>query len=351
MTTLDPRRSGHDAKGRGSLATLELPLLDVATTDAATRSRRTVALATGLAAVALATLGLFASTRGWMGGWTAGGIALATSALLAARHLARGESTLRFEHARLSLHSERGDAALFGLADLFGVQLFTNPRRDRLCVWVSTERETVVFGADLGARDRAALRSWLLRSSVLGDDDPTLSSAGPDGRPLRVRPHALVRALAWLEQRSPGCVGRIVVSDQRGRPLVLEEQRLTVGGRDVRLDEPLDWHAGLFREQLGEGIGLYQGTWLSQGRTSFVLVAPLTSTFVDAALGGAALSSERDLDELARRDQSLLRAKAELPPEPSHRVAIDASLVVPIRAALDRAPRAVRRTNAPRWLS
>jgi hypothetical protein len=269
----------------------------------------------------------------------------------ARRRREQGAIRLRLTSDRVALLQGGHARTVFELGPLFGVHLFADTRRSRLVAWLSSQRQTLAIGATLTPSSRASLHERLLRSTTLSDDDATLHALGPEGFPIDLEAQDLEYLLVALEGAAPGCLERIVASDQRGRPLVLAPPRLDAGDLSVDLARPIDWHAGLFHEELAGGLGVYQGTWLRQDEREVVLVAPMTATFVDAALGGLPLSSERELDELARRDQRLLQAFAQ-PAPPAHlRVAIDAPLVGPVRAALERAPRAPRSSVADRSVS
>jgi hypothetical protein len=307
---------------------------------------------------ALASCGAFALTLAgidlrWAAASSSGAVASASLAtwMYERRRREHGAVRLRVSGDRVALVEGGHARAVFELGPLFGVHLFGDTRRSRLVAWLSSQRQTLAIGATLDPSSRASLHGRLLRSTTLSDDDATLHALGPEGLPIDLEARDLERLLVALEGASPGCLDRIVASDQRGRPLVLAPPRLDAGDLSVDLARPLEWHAGLFQEELAGALGVYQGTWLRQDDREVVLVAPMTATFVDAALGGLPLSSENELDELARRDQRLLQALAR-PAPPSHlRVAIDAPLVGPVRAALERAPRAPRPASTDRSLS
>jgi hypothetical protein len=91
---------------------------------------------------------------------------------------------------------------------------------------------------------------------------------------------------------------------------------------------------------------VYQGTWVRQGDSELVLVCLLPSLgpaiFADIDLAGLDRAEGRapkaPLSGLLR-DIRLMQATPEPPPPTEQRVAIDRHFMLPIRCALDRAPR------------
>jgi hypothetical protein len=119
----------------------------------------------------------------------------------------------------------------------------------------------------------------------------------------------------------------------------------------VDLTRPLEWRPILFQESFGHAVFLYQGTWVRQGTVEVVLVALLTPSFLEVSGRSADIPRPSqpppsELDRLAARDQRLLQAAPADPPPAEQRVALDGLFVVPLRAALDRAPRASSRRSA-----
>ncbi len=243
-----------------------------------------------------------------------------------------------------------GDLATLDLSSAFGVVLLSNRRRDRLVVALTSQLGTLLIGTRLDLGSRLALSDLLATSSVHASDDGALDATGPDGRPVCVSPESfrtLVQALVELDH---GAEGRVVLSDQRGDSIRLEGDDLLVRGVHFDLSRPLEWKPIMFQEQFGQAFTLfYQGTFVRQGASEVVLVSLLTPTMLDLSLDPRVPLSTRPpsseprlaaLDGMAVRDQRLMQQSAGDPPPIDQRVAIDGLFVVPIRAALDQAPRA-----------
>jgi hypothetical protein len=243
-----------------------------------------------------------------------------------------------------------GDLAALELSTSFGIVLLSNRRRDRLVAALTSEVGTLLIGTRLDLEARLALSDLLAASSVHVGDDGALDATGPDGRPICLSPdsfRALVRALVELDGSAEG---RMVLSDQRGDSIRLEGNDLLVRGVHFDLTRPVEWKPIMFQEQFGQAFTLfYQGTCVRQGANEVVLVSLLTPAMLDLSLELRSPVSVRPpsteprlaaLDGMAVRDQRLMQQSAGDPPPIDQRVAIDGLFVVPIRAALDQAPRA-----------
>ncbi len=88
---------------------------------------------------------------------------------------------------------------------------------------------------------------------------------------------------------------------------------------------------------------MYQGTWVRQGTNELVLVCLLPAMTPAPDGLGASLGP---LDRGALRDLRLMQGTPESPPPADQRVAIDRLLMVPIRSALDKAPRPAAQARA-----
>src|SRR6185503_9796249 len=99
---------------------------------------------------------------------------------------------------------------------------------------------------------------------------------------------------------------------------------------------PIEWRAFVFQEPLGQAVALYQGTWVRQGSSEIALVCLLPAITPAPEGEGVALSS---LDRSALRDLRLMQGGPEDPPPLDQRVAVDRLVMLPIRSALDKAPR------------
>ncbi len=120
--------------------------------------------------------------------------------------------------------------------------------------------------------------------------------------------------------------------------MILDGSDLQVRDRHFDLRRPLEWRSILFQESFGTAVTLYQGTWIRQGASEFVLVSLLTPSFFEAGASDVEHAGIPELDVMATRDQRLLQATATEPPPVEQRVAMDGLFVVPLRAVLDQAP-------------
>jgi hypothetical protein len=122
------------------------------------------------------------------------------------------------------------------------------------------------------------------------------------------------------------------LQDASGDPVVLDRGELRVGARRIDLSAPLEWRAFVFEELGVHAVSLCQATWVRQGDGEVVLVAPLGE-------GGASIQGAPD----AR----LMQAVTGDPPPRELRRAIDRLFMLPLRRALDRAPRISRAPSSP----
>jgi hypothetical protein len=242
----------------------------------------------------------------------------------------------------LSLEGERvsfrGDARVdlvLSTSAAFGVTLLATPRRDRLLAVVSSALGTFSIGASFNAADRRALLPLLERATAVGGDDGGFDAIGPDGAPLQLSPDALAALLDALVELSPACLDRFVLTDARGQNLTLDGRALSIGERAFDLGAPLEWRSIVFQEAFGQAVAVYQGTWIRQNGSEVVFICLLPS------LGAAVLDADvGSLDRAALRDLRLMQACPESPPPSDQRIAIERPFMLPLRSALDRAPRA-----------
>lgn len=252
---------------------------------------------------------------------------------------------LGLEERQLLLHVKGNlmSHTLLATSERFGVTLLATPRRDRVVALLSSSVGMSYVGASFDAPSRRAFGTLLDRASIVSADEVGLEAIGPDGEPIALAPSTLAALVDEMTQRSPGCLERLLLTDARGAALSLDGRALRAGGREFDLTAPLEWRAFVFQEALGQAIAVYQGTWVRQETSEIVLVCLLPAMTPALEGMGVALSS---LDRGALRDLRLMQGAPEGPPPPDQRVAIDRLLMVPIRSALDRAPRPA--AQAPR---
>ncbi|WP_437290318.1 IMP dehydrogenase [Sorangium sp. So ce406] len=252
---------------------------------------------------------------------------------------------LSLDGDQLVLQGKGGAAqhVLLATCERFGVTLLATPRRDRIVALLSSGAGMSSIGASFDGPSRRTFAALLDRASVVGSDDVGLDAIGPDGEPISLGPAALAALLDELTARSPGCLDRFLATDARGATLSLDSLELRAGGRVFDLTAPLEWRAFVFQEALGQALAVYQGTWVRQGTNEIVLVCLLPAMTPALDAPSASLGP---LDRGALRDLRLMQGSPESPPPGDQRVAIDRLLMVPIRSALDKAPRPA--AQAPR---
>jgi hypothetical protein len=223
----------------------------------------------------------------------------------------------------------------------FGVTLLASPRRDRVIVLLSSATGTFYVGAAFDASARRAFAPLLDRSYTIVGDDAGMEAIGPDGAPLALAPDELAGLLDVLVEHSPSCFDRFVVTDARGVPITLDGRQLSIGDRAVDLDAPLEWKPIVFQEAVGQAIAVYQGTWVRQSGTELTLVSLLPALGLPPGEG----IDLGTVDRSVLRDLRLMQGSPEVPPPSEQRVAIDRLFMLPVRSALDRAPRAAHQPN------
>ncbi|APR79888.1 Hypothetical protein A7982_05235 [Minicystis rosea] len=252
----------------------------------------------------------------------------------------RAPRAVRLEGHRLSFEGG-APLTLIDLDAPFGVTLLASPRRDRLVTLLSSSSGTYYLGATLDDDARRTFAPLLDRALTVATDDTGLEAIGPDGEPLLFAAHDLAALVEALAVESPACLDRFVLTDARGASLTLDSRHLCIGDRAVDLNAPLEWRSIVFQETFGHAVAVYQGTWVRQGGTELVLVSLLPQL-------GPPPGADLDLSQVDRavlRDLRLMQASPEQPPPAEQRVAIERLFMLPVRSALDRAPRASHHTN------
>jgi hypothetical protein len=199
-------------------------------------------------------------------------------------------------------------------------------------VRIHTPEETV------RARDLLARASTVDDSDVLvGEDDGDDALSGP----------CAVRLLDLIVKRDGGALDRLYLTDPRGNAVHLEGKKLCVGERTIDLSQPLEWRGFMFHESVGQLITIYQATWLRQSGAELVLVAPMSTEISSWMVGPsrrtvATFANDVLLQRALIRDLRLMQTPPESPPPRELRVAIEHLFMIPLRQALDGAPRMAR---------
>lgn len=140
------------------------------------------------------------------------------------------------------------------------------------------------------------------------------------------------RLLCAISARVPAALDRVYLFDAEGSPVVLDRTELRVAGRRIDLAEPIEWRPFVFQESGAHAASLCQATWVRQGDAEVVLVASMTGDTRSARCAP---------------DARLMQAAPGDPPPRDQRRAIDRLFMLPLRKALDRAPRVSRMPSAP----
>jgi len=152
--------------------------------------------------------------------------------------------------------------------------------------------------------------------------DEAVSLSAPDAN----------RLLAALSARVPASLERVYLFDAEGNPVVLDRTELRVGSRRIDLDAPLEWRPFVFQESGGHVTSLCQATWVRQGEAEVVLVSSMTADTRNTKFAP---------------DARLMQATVGDPPPRDQRRAIDRLFMLPLRRALDGAPRVSRMPSSP----
>jgi hypothetical protein len=212
-------------------------------------------------------------------------------------------------------------------ADGVGATVLARADREVLAVALTSPAATrfvpvrIVDPADRAAAPTVFERAATAAESDLRADEAT-SLCASDAE----------RLLLAIASRAPGALDRVHLVDAAGEPVVLDRGELRVGAGRVDLAAPLEWRAFAYQELGSQSAWLCQATWVRQGEVEVFLVAPMPA---DA-------SSMR-----AAPDARLLPSGRGEPPPRELRRAVDHIFMLPLRRALDRAPRISRVPSAP----
>ena len=222
----------------------------------------------------------------------------------------------------------------------FGVTLLASYGRPTALLAFTTPTQTRYIPARID--DRSELDDELLaRIAVLADLD-LVDGVAHDAALTATATAALVR---HVEGRDKDALGRVFLSDGKGLPIALDRATLAVGDRSFDLTSQLEWRPLMFHESTGQAAALYQATWVKQGGSEVVLVAPMPASIVPRetdAHGRWSAPATGRLGRALTRDLRLLQAPAETAPAREVRVAIDRPFMMAVRRVLDDAPLATR---------
>jgi hypothetical protein len=265
------------------------------------------------------------------------GLAPALARRTGARSAGAGEASILLDGKGIWRKSQDGGVACIARWDEpFGVTLLASPSKARaLFAFSSAERTRLVAVRVDGAQAADAARRCLERAVPATDADLD-DALGGIGRGLSGKSAAVL--FDELERRSAASIGRIYLSDAGGAKVTLEGDKLRARDKVLDLADPLEWRSFMFHEG-GHGLApvtptsasaaavapvtVYHATWARQGPTELVFVCPIPA---DASAWGI--------------------RSADPPPARELRVAVDRLFMIPLRKALEGAPR-ISRAGAP----
>ncbi|HEX7604927.1 MAG TPA: IMP dehydrogenase [Polyangiaceae bacterium] len=304
----------------------------------------------GLLAVAVVCAAL-----AWLSPWLLLGTGLSLAGAVYAR---RRDARAALARPFLEVHSwglsrtdPLGEVRLAAWTEPFGVTVLADHSRSRALLAVTTALHTRYVG--VRAEGPLAARLFLDAATV-ADSDAFSVHASPESS---LSTEDAVVLLDLVEARAPQALHRILLSGARGERIVLDGRELRVERgateaslrRTFDLSSPLEWRGYMFHETLGPVATIYQATWVRQGTFELVLVAPLPP---EITRDGMRPNENTDRTALLR-DLRLMQSLPEEPPPNELRTAIERVFMLPLRQALDKAPRAARsaptgtRTSSP----
>lgn len=220
-------------------------------------------------------------------------------------------------------------------AEPFGVTLLAAQARQRALLAVTTPTETRFIGVRL---EGAAASLLLDRASIVADGD-ALAAHASDEETLSASD--ALSLLKLIRERAPLAPHRLYLSGTRGEQIILDGTELRVEGAErsrlFDLDSPVEWRGFLFHEALGPAASIYQATWIRQGSSELVLVAPMPTELLLTTPKPQATSST-----VAARHKQILSPAPDEPPPGDLRTGIERVFMLPVREALAKAPRPSR---------
>lgn len=237
--------------------------------------------------------------------------------------------------------SKRREDTLARFTEPFGITLLASQAKRRALLAITSPARTRYIGVRLEGLSVSAL---LEHASIVADGDALDAHARDDDSLSADDALAFLRAVREI---APLAQKRLYMSGTRGERIVLDGAELRVdasaeGATRIKLFDlhaPLEWRGFLFHESLGPAASIYQATWVRQGSSELVLVAPMPTELLVAPL-----EHERTRG-LVVRPPPLLEPSPDEPPPPDLRMGIERLFMLPLREALARAPRPAR--NAP----
>lgn len=276
-------------------------------------------------------------------------IAVALLLVRRARAQVRGQPFLTIHSWGITRADPHGTLRLAAWTEPFGVTVLSDHARERVLLAFTTAHQTRFVGVRV---DGAAADRLLLGAATLADSDALSIHATSD---TSLSTTDALTLLDLVRQRVPQALRRILLSGARGERVVLDERELRVDWsqdgttpiarprRSFDLALPLEWRGFLFHEASGPVATIYQATWVRQGPSELVLVAQLPP---EIARYGVGLGTRVDRSAVLR-DLRLMQSLPGDPPPRDLRLAIERVFMLPLRQALDAAPRSARTPDKP----
>jgi hypothetical protein len=300
----------------------------------------------GVVAAVLVACAIAAAVAPWVP-WARAAVALALVAVAANVHLAAGRT--RRQDGWLVVDGDGvrrvDDTKADTLAEWnepFGVTVFADTDRSKFLLAFTSPRATRYLSARVHGADDAALAAVVIERAVTADASEL---RGGDASALSAA--SAGRLLAEVSRRAPAALDRLYLSDATGEAVMLDRAELRVGARRIDLSAPLEWRASVYQERGVHATSVSQATWVRQADVEVVLVASVPPEGgwlrgVDGVPGRPSpLLSEGARDNVMR-DLRLMQGAVGEPPPRELRRAIDRVFMLPLRRALDRAPRISR---------
>jgi hypothetical protein len=215
-------------------------------------------------------------------------------------------------------------------ADGFGATVLSRADLDSFAVALTSPRATRFLPVRAMRADDPAERSkahLLLSHAITAAEsdlaiDAAMSLSATDAE----------RLLQIIAARLPGALHRVSLLDAAGEPVILDRDTLRIGARRIDLTAPVEYRSFAYQELGVNAAWLCQAIWIRQGDAEVFLVAPMP----------ADVSTMRPA-----HDARLMPTGRGEPPPRELRRAIDHVFMLPLRVALDRAPRISRAPSVP----
>jgi hypothetical protein len=222
------------------------------------------------------------------------------------------------------LGNDGQSATLARWDEAFGVTVLANPSQTRGLLAFTSAARTRIVGVTIEKPEVAdPSRRCFERAVPVADADLDDALGGTRNGCLTGRSASVL--LAEIEKRTASAIGRIYLSDASGAKVTLEGTKLGAREKVIDLTDAVEWRSFMFHEGDLAAVTVYQATWIHQAAIELVLVCPIPADVSSWGIG-------RITDP---------------PPAPELRVAVDRLFMIPLRRALESAPR-ISRPNMPR---